>query len=223
MNNDVTVAPDTLARLMGVLEKRPQVGVVTPVQVYMDDPTRVFALGASVDRRTGAVSRIQADAHIDSCLDREPFYVDVAPGAAFLVRRQVLELVGFLDEAYFLYYEEADWCLRVRRAGYEIMAVPSAVIRHKVSAALGTTSPTVDYYTVRNRFRFIAQHWSGMNRVTLLLRSGLSELLAILAYTLRLKQGRRISSRNARLRALRDAALGKWGKMDKVKPIIDPE
>ena len=70
--------------------------------------------------------------------DRAPFEVEIASGAAMLVKREVFERAGLLDEAFFLYYEETDWCLRVRQAGYRILAVPSSVVWHKVSATLGT-------------------------------------------------------------------------------------
>jgi GT2 family glycosyltransferase len=130
-----------------------------------------------------------------------------------LVRREVFERVGLLDEAFYLYFEEADWCLRVRRSGYRILAVPSSLAWHRVSATLGPTSPVIDYYMLRNHLRFIACHWSGMARLLFLGRTIGRNLLTIAAYTLKPQQGQRLSHRNARLLALRDAALGRWGRM----------
>lgn len=130
-----------------------------------------------------------------------------------LVKREVFQRVGLLDESYFLYFEETDWCLNVRKAGYRILAVPGSVVWHKVSAALGATSPVIDYYMLRNHLQLVNRHWSGVNRHYLLLRTVLRNLATVAAYTANSRQGERTPHRNARLFALRDAALGRTGKM----------
>ena len=116
-------------------------------------------------------------------------------------------------EAYYLYYEEADWCLRARNAGFQIVAVPSSRVWHQVSATLGETSPVVDYYMLRNHLRLIDLHWSGLHRWRVLSCVIARNLLTIAAYTAKSQGGRRLPHRNARLLALRDAALGRWGSM----------
>ena len=72
-----------------------------------------------------------------------------------------------MDEDFFLYFEEVDWSLTARQAGYRIMAVPASVVWHKVSATLGKTSPAVDYYMLRNHLLLIERHWSGIRRLIL--------------------------------------------------------
>lgn len=131
-----------------------------------------------------------------------------------LVKREVFERVGLLDESFFLYYEETDWCLKARQAGYRILAVPSSVVWHKVSATLGVSSPIIDYYMLRNHLRLIGRHWSGVRRPYLLVRTVARNLATIAAYTVKSRRGTRIPNRNARLLALRDASLRRWGKME---------
>jgi len=213
LNNDVTVAPDFPTPLLAVLQERPDAGVVTPLVAEMMDPGRVWVLGSAVDRRTGEVKHLHAGEAVARLKTSAPFEVDVACGAAMLLKREVLERVGLLDEAFYLYFEETDWCLRVWQAGYRILAVPSSVVWHEVSATLGQTSPLIDYYMLRNHLRFICRHWSGAARLRLLGRTVLQNVLTIAAYTAKPYGGQRLPHRNARLLALRDAALGRWGKM----------
>jgi GT2 family glycosyltransferase len=213
LNNDTTAASNFLAALLGACCEHAGVGVVSPLVADMADPARIWALGAAVDQRTGMVTRLYAGDRVSALEPRAPFEVDIASGAAMLVKGAVFERVGLLDEEFYLYFEEADWCLRARQAGYRILAVPSSVIWHHVSATLGQTSPVIDYYMARNQLRFIARHWSGAACLWLLTRTVLRTLLAIAAYTFKSREGQRLPHRNARLLALRDAMRGRWGEM----------
>ncbi len=213
LNNDTTVAPDCLNRLLIVMEQSDDCGIVSPLIAELAMPKRVWALGAAVNRRTGTVVRLHTGENISTGQTLSPFEIDIAPGAAIMVRREVFEQIGFLDEAFYLYYEEADWCLRARQGGYKILAVPSAIIWHRVSATLGQTSPVIDYYMARNQLRFIAKHWSGVASFRLYSVSVLRTLLSIAAFTLKSHGGQRLPHRNARLLALRDAIQGRWGEM----------
>ena len=213
LNNDVTVAPDYLTPLLAAFQEHIDAGVVTPLVAEVSEPERVWALGAAVDWQTGTVRRLHAGEMAQMLQASDPFKVDVASGTAMLAKREIFEPVGLLDEAFYLYFEETDWCLRVGQAGYRILAVPSSVVWHKVSATLGQASPVIDYYMLRNQLRFIARHWSGTARLRMLGLTVLRNVLTIAAYTVKPHDGQRLPHRNARLLALRDAALGRWGKM----------
>lgn len=213
LNNDVTVAPDFLTILISVLQEDQDAGVATPLVADMTNPQLVWALGSAVNRRTGAVHRLHTDEQVEEWRRQQPFVVDAASGAAMLVKRQVFEQVGLLDESFFLYYEETDWCLRVHQAGYRVLAVPASVVWHRVSATLGTASPVIDYYMLRNHLHLIARNWHGPQRWRILSRTVICNLVTIAAFTLKTQQGHRLPSRNARLMALRDAIRGHWGKM----------
>ena len=77
-----------------------------------------------------------------------------AHGAAMMVKREVIEKAGLMPECYFLYYEELDWSMMIRRAGYEIWYEPACTIYHKESQATGQNSPLKTYYITRNRLQF---------------------------------------------------------------------
>jgi hypothetical protein len=213
LNNDITVEPGFLLPLMEAICKNPDVGLATPLVVEDVENGQVWALGSIINRRTGVVKRQHAGEPIDIWRNKEPIDVDIASGAAMLVRREVFERVEALDESFFLYYEEVDWCLKLRQAGFCILAVPSSVVWHKVSASLGSSSPVIDYYMLRNNLRLILRHWSGALRVIVFTRIVARNLATILAYTVKSHRGARIRNRNARLLALRDVLLRRWGKM----------
>lgn len=214
LNNDVVVEQGFLAPLLAALEAQPDVGIVTPlVAEQAEEGGHVWALGSAVNMRTAAVTRQHAGESVHTWRQQAPFDVGIASGAAMLVKREVFERVGLMDESFFLYFEEVDWSLKVRQASYRILAVPSSVVWHEVSATLGTTSPVIDYYMLRNHLRLISRHWLGPRRSYLKLQVILRNLLAVAAFTVKPQGGQRIPNRNARLLAMRDALLGRWGKM----------
>ncbi|MBI2430864.1 MAG: glycosyltransferase family 2 protein, partial [Candidatus Levybacteria bacterium] len=80
---------------------------------------------------------------------------EFASGCCFLVKIEVFEKVGFFDEKYFLYYEDADLSMRINKAGHAIMYVPKAILWHKNAGAAGGSGSTLqDYYITRNRLIF---------------------------------------------------------------------
>ena len=81
-----------------------------------------------------------------------------AHGAAMMVKRDVIGEVGMLPECYFLYYEELDWSMMIRRAGYDIWYEPACTIFHKESQATGQNSPLRTYYLTRNRLLFVMRN-----------------------------------------------------------------
>jgi hypothetical protein len=88
-----------------------------------------------------------------------------AHGAAMMVSCKALERVGLMPECYFLYYEELDWSIMFRKAGYEIWYEPTCTIYHKESQATGVDSPLKTYYITRNRLLFAKRNCEGLLRI----------------------------------------------------------
>ncbi len=85
--------------------------------------------------------------------------VDYVTGAALALRRTMLDRVGFFDEGFYpAYFEEVDYCTRVRRAGYRVLYVPKAVATHFEHASLETRSYRYHRLFHRNRLRFLLKH-----------------------------------------------------------------
>ena len=210
LNNDTVVEPGLLEKLLLALESGPRTGIAGPKMLYHDRPGVIWAAGNRIDWRNGATRRLGAE-EIDRA-DAAPVAVDFISGCALMFRREAAEEIGLLDERFFLYYEETDWCARAARAGWGIVVAPAARIRHRVSATAGATSPATDYYYNRNRLLFLAKNLRGVRRGVALGRAAVGEAMTIIAYSVKHAATRR-RHRDARLLALRDAALGRWGKM----------
>src|SRR5262249_2302970 len=153
LNNDATVAPDCLATLVNAAEQEPATGFLGPRICWDAERTRIWSAGTTVTWRRAAF-----DDHRDQP-DGERFTrrrsVDGLSGCARLVRRAVLERIGLLDDRYFAYYEDLDWCLRGARAGFASLYVGDAVAYHAGSAtanrADGRSQATfINYYGARN-------------------------------------------------------------------------
>lgn len=93
-----------------------------------------------------------------------PHPTPYAHGAAMMVKREVIEQAGLMSECYFLYYEELDWSMLIRRAGYEIWYEPASTVYHKESQTTGRTSPLKTFYITRNRLLFAKRNIKGISR-----------------------------------------------------------
>jgi GT2 family glycosyltransferase len=155
LNNDATVEPGLVEALERAAAARPDAGVLACKVLFADDD-RLWYAGASWDPLLGR-SRHEGFGEPD-----EPgALADTAraTGAAMAVSRAAIEAAGLLDEELFLYAEDLEWCLRIRAAGFAVVYVPDARVRHRVSAAAGGAgSPTTLYYETRNVLAVAERH-----------------------------------------------------------------
>lgn len=212
LNNDTVLDPSMLNELLAVIESAPTIGIVGPKMLYFDRPDVIWCAGNRIDWRTGETTRLYAEQH-DPGSDEEPREVDFITACAICLRREVIEAIGLLDPRFFIYYEETDWCRRAHAAGWRILYVPRARLWHKVSAAMGVASPATEYYMTRNMLLFLTKHRRGLKRWCSLALAIGRNLRTIAAYSAKPHGGQRLPNRDARLLALRDAMLGRWGKM----------
>lgn len=211
LNNDTTVDRDMLTVLIGVAEADPSIGVVGPAIYYHDHPDTIWSAGNAIDWRGGALQRVHADER-DIQIEA-PYESDYVTGCALCMKREVMERIDLIDGRYFIYFEETDWCLRARAQGYRVVVVPRARMWHKVSASMKRDSPATTYYMTRNRFLFVGNHLQGRRRSRALATTWLREMRTVAAHTVRPRYRALRRNRDARVMALRDALLGRWGKM----------
>jgi GT2 family glycosyltransferase len=90
----------------------------------------------------------------------EPFAIDHPLGATLMMRREVIDRVGMFDEGFFIYAEEIDWCMRIKRAGWEIYCVPRAEIYHLEAQSTRQFRDAMFVALWRARLRLFAKHYS---------------------------------------------------------------
>jgi hypothetical protein len=134
LDNDTVVAPDFLTRLVARLKADQRIGAAQPKIYFADPPQRICSVGGKLYPRI-SYYRHPRSGEIDSGQFRQPAETDLVSGCASLARARVFHEVGLLDETYSPYGpEDVDWSLRLRSAGYRLMAEPSAVVWHRVSS-----------------------------------------------------------------------------------------
>lgn len=159
LNPDIEVGSSTLVNLVGALETTRRTAIVGCKLLYPD--------GNTIQHAGGVISYPQAlpNHHGYGEDDRGQYdevrEVDYVTGAAFAVRKSVLEAIGYFDEGFYpAYFEEADLCLRARQAGYKVLYVPDAVAIHHESVTTGKNTATYYRFFHRNRIRFVLKHYS---------------------------------------------------------------
>jgi GT2 family glycosyltransferase len=165
LNNDTLVEPGALAPLIDAVRARPDAGRFGP-SILSWDGRRVWSAGGWWSPWLGWGGHHRLGDAWDGPGDGAPRAVGYATGAALLVTRACLERVGPLDEGYYLYGEDADWCLRARAAGFACLWVPRSVVRHKVSGSSGAASPFKAYHLPRAGLRLAERHARGLARAT---------------------------------------------------------
>ncbi len=168
LNNDTVIHPRALQSMVQTAEEDPDVGMVGSRLLYYDDPERIQAIaGGTVVRWSGLTRHLGAD---QTDLERwsdvvEPDYIT---GASMLVRDALLESVGLLDERYFLYSEEVDWCLRARERGWRLVYSPGSTVWHKGGQSVQYKSPLHDYHVLRGMLLLVRRFHPGLLPVALL-------------------------------------------------------
>ncbi len=209
LNPDVTLEPGFLEPLIEACRAHDDNAAVTPMVCEQERPDVIWGMGGHIDWRTATTRHLHHGERRADWQTRPPFEVDYALGVALGAPRRVWERVGLLEESYFLYYEETDWCVRARRAGVALLAVPGSCIWHESAAHGGRTAPYITYYMTRNALRFLRRNLPGRQSVGPILRSTMQ---SVWYATGDLRHGQAERAR-ARLRGLRDFALGRSGPL----------
>jgi N-acetylglucosaminyl-diphospho-decaprenol L-rhamnosyltransferase len=226
LNPDAQVRPGAIAELVHFLEPRPDVGIAGSSFEHPDGsdwpiafrfPTLLSEVDAGL--QWGLVTRLLRRWVVARRMTNSPQQVDWISGASMLIRRAVLELIGGLDENYFLYFEETDFCYRASRAGFSTWYVPQSRVMHIAGQStqvtdFGGSPKRLPAYWFESRRRYFA--------VTLGVRGAIVvDIVALVAHSLgalkRLALGRR---RSAVPHLIRDLAhhSASW-KKNRVIPV----
>ncbi len=136
LNNDTVVDPAFVGCLVERLHSDPHCGIAVPKIFYYDDPTRIWYAGGVISMWSGTM-RHRGIREIDNGQYDRAQAVGYATGCCLLARAEAVRTVGLLDEAYYMYSEDADWSARFHRAGYTILYEPRAKVWHKLSVSAG--------------------------------------------------------------------------------------
>ena len=166
INNDTLLRPQTsdLQQLINRLESDKKIGMVCPKIRFSWANNPIQYAGytplSHITLRNKAIGYGEEDNGQYNIAHPTPY----AHGAAMMVKREAIENAGVMPECYFLYYEELDWSLMIRRAGYQIWYEPACTIYHKESQTTGQDSKFRTFYITRNRLLFAKRNLQGANK-----------------------------------------------------------
>ncbi len=208
LNNDTEVPKDFFVNLKNSAKKLPQAGLITP-KIYFakgyefhkdrykktDLGKVIWSAGGSIDWENVYGKNDNVD-EVDYGQFKQTSQKDFATGACLLIKREVIDKVGLIDERYFLYLEDLEYSVRAKKTNYEIIFDPSIYLWHKVAQSSAVGSSLNDYFITRNRLLF------GMTYAKTRAK------LALLREALRFL----VSGRESQKAGVKDFFLGKFGK-----------
>jgi GT2 family glycosyltransferase len=158
VNSDAIVPPDALEHLDDALTSSSRIGIAGPMVLARSKPDCIATLGMSYHSATGRMKHRGTGTRLGEHqpLDRRSV-VDAVSGCAMLIRREVFDAIGLFDDEYFFTFEDLDFCLRARAAGFATVLAGDAVVYHEGGQSLGARSPKRFYYAARNHLRLAAQ------------------------------------------------------------------
>jgi hypothetical protein len=151
LNNDTKPAPDALSALVAKALTDRRIGAVASVCYHAGQPSTVQAwAGTRVNLWIGYVR--------NSTVPRSDDWFEALYGASLLIARAAIEDVGLLDERFFLYWEETEFCLRLRQNGWRLAAAPNSRVLHKTNASTGGNLLIMDRYFTASGLRILGIH-----------------------------------------------------------------
>jgi len=188
LNDDVTVAPDSLLHMH-------------------EDPQRILSAGGRFGscwqpqhRGMGELDSGQFDAISE---------VDFLSGCALLVNQELIEKIGGLDSDFFVYHEDVEWCYRGNQAGFRTLFVPQSKVWHPDTRRRDADSALVTYYIARNQLLFMTKHHLGVGAIT---RCLANYMLWVVNWSINPKWRHKRCQRDMLLRAMLDFSRGHFGK-----------
>ncbi len=159
VNNDTEFTPGLITQLVNTLHEHPETAIVSPkIRYYQQPDVLQYAGFTSMNfftARNDCIGKFEKDT---GQYDNRSGPTGYAHGAAMMIKKEAIEKAGLMKENYFLYYEEMDWCERIKRAGYDIRTNMQALIYHKESVSVGQKSALKEFFMNRNRILFIRRN-----------------------------------------------------------------
>jgi hypothetical protein len=152
VNPDAILETNWISLLVSVLQSSDKIAAVTGKIFYADsngNGDKIFSTWSKINTLSGNPVNFHHDEPISK--------VDYLSGAVMMIKKEIVDKIGFIDTDYFLYFEETDWCARILRLGYDLIYVPNAMAWHVVSPLLNSEKKI--FFMERNRIQFVLKNF----------------------------------------------------------------
>lgn len=157
LNNDIVVDPNFLNELAIAAKNRPDAGIIGPAMLNYYEPENVYSMGAKMNFWIGGWKPLEMGKYSPET-DKDIIEVDFVGGAAFMIKREVIEKIGVFYSPYFANWEETDYCIQAKKEGFVVISVPKSKIWHKVSSSISLNNPNRIYWILRNNIIFMRRN-----------------------------------------------------------------
>jgi GT2 family glycosyltransferase len=162
LNNDTIIEETTLSLLARAVESTLNIGIVNPLILGSADNEDIWFAGGLIDWKKMKTTHL-----IEASSITTPYQSEYLTGCAMFIKKDVFKKIGLFDERFFLYYEDADFSVRAKNAGFDLLIVPTARIRHLEQS--NTNNPAKLYWLVLSGIIFFKSHASFMQKIWILL------------------------------------------------------
>jgi GT2 family glycosyltransferase/glycosyltransferase involved in cell wall biosynthesis len=180
VNSDAILAPTALKHMLDAIDLDPATGIVAPILLSRGEPDRISSMGMVFSPRSGRMRHPDFGRSYEGVRVDPRQVVDAVSGCVMLIRGELLRRIGLLDERYFFSFEDLEFCLRARRAGYRSVIASRAVAYHQGSVSIGPRSARRLYFATRNHLLVAS------DEATVLPGAGLIRAAAIVGYNVAL-------------------------------------
>jgi GT2 family glycosyltransferase len=163
INNDTTVEPDFMTNLVKAYKSHPNAGIIGGRICFYSKKNTIWYGGGQIDYTYGGARQENYNKSVP--ITEEVRNAGFITGCLMLIPSKVFEDIGLLDESFFLYEEDTEFCLRAAKNDYDLLYVDNAVIYHKVSASTQKNTKMKHYYELRNKFMTTSQYYPESKKI----------------------------------------------------------
>ncbi len=155
LNNDVVIIDDSIQRSSVLLDNNNKIGILGLINYFHSKPSKIWQYGFKQNIKLAYFFKPRMN------LKNDFNYCDYVPGSSIIIKKNLFKQLGYLDENYFAYFEEIDFCTRAKIANYKIGYVSNSRILHKVG--ISSSKPVKYYLKTRNSLYYYSKHLSPIN------------------------------------------------------------
>jgi GT2 family glycosyltransferase len=159
INNDTVFEADLLQKLVEGLQKH-RCEMIVPKILFFDKPDTIWCAGGYFSALRGTSGHFGFGKNVDDPRFDDSRAISYSPTCCMLIEHEVFDRIGLMDENYFVYHDDTDFCLRACRGGVRLFYLPSAQILHKVGSLTGLNSSFTIRFASRNHVYLILKHYS---------------------------------------------------------------
>lgn len=207
LNNDTIIEENAISNQLKAFEHDKEIGIMGSRIMYYYNRDLINYCGGNINWFRGNTKHCRLKEKFNESIPKVE-YTEFITGCSMLIKREVIEKVGYLPEEYFMYYEDLDYCIQTKDKGYKLAVATDSVIYHKVSASSGgDTSPFSIKWMTRNRIFFINKYKSRTKGILTISFFYLTRLIKLVLYYIKgekqkakaiidgIKEGRKITKK----------------------------